>query len=121
MGLDEEPEDRQPLADAGWFGFRNRYWSMMVQADVTVTPAFVTGAEVSNAGLRLDELPSAVSLQVYIGPVEPGALERADPQLRDTMFAGLWFWLRWICFGLYALLGWIAAVIPNWGLAIIAL
>ena len=121
MGLDEEPEDRPPLADTGWFGFRNRYWSMMVQADVTVTPAFVTGAEVSNAGLRLDELPSAVSLQVYIGPVEPGALERADPQLRDTMFAGLWFWLRWICFGLYALLGWIAAVIPNWGLAIIAL
>jgi len=121
MGLDEEPEDRPQLADGGWFGFRNRYWSMMVNAGAAVTPGYVTGAAVTDAGLAVNDLPADISLMLYIGPVEPDAFEAADPALKDTMFAGLWFWLRWICFGLYALLGWIAAVIPNWGLAIIAL
>ena len=121
MGLDEIPEDRPTLADGGWFGFRNRYWSMMLRADVAVQPEFTAGPKVQDAGLELAGLPSELSLQMYIGPVEPDALGAVDPQLRDTMFAGLWFWLRWICFGLYSLLGWIAAFIPNWGLAIIAL
>jgi YidC/Oxa1 family membrane protein insertase len=121
MGLDESPEDRPPLAEGGWFGFRNRYWTMMLSADAPVDPEYATGPDVLNAGLQLAGLPPGVTLQMYLGPVEPDMLAAADPQLRDTMFAGLWFWLRWICFGLYSLLLWIAMLIPNWGLAIIAL
>lgn len=121
MGLDEITEDQPPLAEGGWFGFRNRYWSLMLSADVPVEPEYIAGPAVQDAQLQLAGLPAATSLQLYIGPVEPDALAAVDPQLRDTMFSGLWFWLRWICFGLYALLGWIAAIIPNWGLAIIVL
>jgi YidC/Oxa1 family membrane protein insertase len=121
MGLDETPDDRPPVAEEGWFGFRNRYWSMMLSADVPVQPEFAAGPDIVNGALELKDLPPEIVLKMYIGPVEPAALAAAVPQLRDTMFAGLWFWLRWICFGLYALLGWIATVIPNWGLAIIAL
>jgi len=37
------------------------------------------------------------------------------------MYAGLWFWLRWICMGLHGLLGWIHGLVPVWGLAIMCL
>lgn len=121
MGLDEIPDDRPPLADNGWFGLRNRYWSMMFSADKPVQPEYAAGPDVNHAGLQITELPAGLTLRIYIGPVEPDALEAADPQLKQTMFAGLWFWLRWICFGLYSLLGWIAVAVPNWGLAIITL
>jgi YidC/Oxa1 family membrane protein insertase len=57
----------------------------------------------------------------YIGPVEPRELSVADELLSDMLYAGLWFWLRWICFGLYYLLGLIQSVVPIWGIAIMLL
>jgi membrane protein insertase Oxa1/YidC/SpoIIIJ len=48
-------------------------------------------------------------------------LAAADEVLDGLLYAGLWFWLRWICFALYFLLGWIQAVIPTWGIAIMTL
>ena len=60
-------------------------------------------------------------LEFYLGPVEPAALKAAAPELPRMMYAGLWFWLRWICSGLFVLLGWIHAVVPNWALAIVLL
>ena len=58
---------------------------------------------------------------VYLGPVEPGTLRSANPELSGVLYAGLWFWLRWICFALYYILSWIGTVIPSWGLAVMAL
>jgi YidC/Oxa1 family membrane protein insertase len=58
---------------------------------------------------------------IYLGPVEPVLLARASGELDDIMWAGLWFWLRWICLGLFHLLAWVQVVIPSWGLAIMAL
>jgi YidC/Oxa1 family membrane protein insertase len=37
------------------------------------------------------------------------------------MYAGLWFWLRWICIFLALLLGWIQSIVSVWGLAIMLL
>jgi YidC/Oxa1 family membrane protein insertase len=47
----------------------------------------------------------------------PGLAPVADPEL----FSGLWFWMRWICFGMLYLLTFIHYIIPSWGLAIIVL
>ena len=37
------------------------------------------------------------------------------------MYSGLWFWLRWICQGLYFLLNAIVMLVPQWGLAVMVL
>jgi YidC/Oxa1 family membrane protein insertase len=58
---------------------------------------------------------------VYLGPVEPGALRSANSALSGILYAGLWFWLRWICFALYYIFSWISMVIPSWGLTVVAL
>jgi YidC/Oxa1 family membrane protein insertase len=57
----------------------------------------------------------------YSGPIENGALARADPQLGRLLFSGLWFWLRPLSFGLLFLLRGLTELIGHPGLAIIAL
>jgi YidC/Oxa1 family membrane protein insertase len=57
----------------------------------------------------------------YLGPIEPKALGNASPELSALIYAGLWFWLRWICFAMFHLLAGIQAFIPSWGLAVIAM
>ena len=58
---------------------------------------------------------------IYMGPVEPKVLRAADAELSNVLYAGLWFWLRWICFALFYLLSWISMVIPSWGLSVMAM
>jgi len=54
----------------------------------------------------------------YLGPIEPRVLKGADAELPRLMYAGLWFWLRWICLGLFHLLAGIKLLVPSWGIAI---
>ncbi len=124
-GLDDEDTDSREAGD--WFGFRNRFWTAMVKPGEvepgqawSVTPE--TGETLADAGIAI-KLPADApqSLDLYLGPVEPGALAQAAPELETLMYAGLWFWLRWICQGLYFLLSAIQSVIPNWALAVMVM
>lgn len=120
IGLDHE--DAIALSSSGWFGFRNRFWTAMVQSDTTLPLTAISGEGVEDAQLIMHFKPGAAQLlQLYLGPVEPKALAQAAPALEDLMYSGLWFWLRWICQALYYLLGAIEAVIPGWGLAVMVL
>ncbi len=107
----------------GWGGFRDRFWTVVVRsagrADFQFSPvndsAMPQGPSMTLGGAGLE------TLSLYLGPVEPRALRSADPQLHQMMYAGLWFWLRWICDGLFWLLALVQQLIPNWALAIMAL
>jgi len=57
----------------------------------------------------------------YLGPLEPRLLRQADAELPGLLYAGLWFWLRWICLGLFHLLAFIQSLVPSWGIAIMLL
>jgi YidC/Oxa1 family membrane protein insertase len=118
IGLDEESSDAT-IAE-GWIGYRNRYWTLMAQPPGAVDARLAGGAERQDAELQVT-VSSGGSWWLYLGPVEPVVLKSADPALQKVMYAGLWFWLRWICLGLFHLLAAIQQFIPAWGIAIMAL
>jgi YidC/Oxa1 family membrane protein insertase len=117
IGLDEPPAD---VVTSDWSGFRNRFWAVLVKPQTPLPLQFA--ATVSDPALVLATDPGQLStLSLYLGPIEPQALHNADPELENLMYAGLWFWLRWICQGLYWLLGVIHALVPHWAAAIVLL
>ena len=128
VGLDEAAEAGEGAGDAGsvaeefrgWAGYRNRFWALMA-APPAPAAVLLAAAEGRQDAELVFERPADGEWSFYLGPVEPNALQRADPALPDMMYAALWFWLRWICQGLFVLLSWIQAVIPAWGFAIIGL
>lgn len=118
-GLEEPPEGREI---ANWTGYRNRFWTVMVKPESPVTARFAGGEDLTEPGLALElNAQTANGMAFYLGPVEWDALKSADPALTDLIYAGLWFWLRWICLGLLWLLDWIQAVVPIWASAIMGL
>ncbi|MCW8872621.1 MAG: membrane protein insertase YidC [Xanthomonadales bacterium] len=127
IGLDEdvdEDEDEGGVGGAavvaevdGWLGYRNRYWALMA------FPPEPVGAQLASADARQDAEITVGSVPAgtwsfYLGPIEPRVLKSADSELPRLMYAGLWFWLRWICLGLFHLLAGIKLLIPSWGIAI---
>lgn len=118
VGLDEEELTQ---LDVEWGGFRNRFWTALVSGDEETVFEILTGEENGEAVLRRPLNQASENFVFYLGPVEPTALAAADEMLEEMLYAGLWFWLRWICFGLFYLLGLIQSVIPVWGLAIMVL
>ncbi|MEJ8568513.1 membrane protein insertase YidC [Elongatibacter sediminis] len=105
---------------AEWAGVRSRFWSVLVSADRSSRFRLGVDADGGPTVLRGGK-SEREELLLYIGPVEPRALAATDPLLRHMMYAGLWFWLRWICFALFYLLDAIHALVPVWGVAIVVL
>ena len=117
IGLDDT--DAAEVAVDQWVGFRNRYWTLMAAPPAEVEARLHTAEGNSDARIGADM--GSGSWSFYIGPVEPRVLNNAAPELSNLLYAGLWFWLRWICFALFHLLAGIQAVIPSWGLAVMAM
>jgi YidC/Oxa1 family membrane protein insertase len=121
VGLDEELEDGEAASQVdGWAGYRNRFWALVAAPPAPAAVRVATAEGRQDAELIFDR-PAAGEWSFYLGPVEPNALKAADTDLPGMMYAALWFWLRWICQGLFILLTWVHLVIPTWGFAIMAL
>ena len=107
-----------------WVGYRNRFWAALIDAGSFAidkrTVELSTSEIAYDAKLQL-ALGEKTETSLYLGPIEPQVLKRADPELTNLLYAGLWFWLRWICFGLFYLLGFIQMAIPSIGLSIMAM
>ena len=114
-----DDESEVSATDSQWIGFRNRFWAVLAAPPATSEASLLTAEGRQDADLRITAEPGTWSF--YIGPVEPNALAQAAEGLDKVLYAGLWFWLRWICLGLFQLLAWIQLWIPSWGLAIVAL
>jgi len=136
LGLDEE--DSKSLIAEQWIGYRNRFWLLLASNGQQLEARIKSGEDTLDVDMSLAaanktvgdgetvddgaaDVSSADTWSVYLGPVEPGTLRSANPELSTILYAGLWFWLRWICFALYYILSWIAAVVPSWGLAVMVL
>ena len=121
IGLDEDEKTERVSQD--WFGFRNRFWTAMVRPAEPLSIAPLSGEGVVDALIEFKAtLPEmGLNLELYLGPIEPSALSQSASELESLMYSGLWFWLRWICQALYFLLGSIAIVVPQWGLAVMVL
>jgi YidC/Oxa1 family membrane protein insertase len=115
-------DSREPtmLRAGDWAGFRSRFWTLLVRSDGAGELEPQPGA---HAALGLTDERGRLSWRYtfYAGPLENAALTRADPRLGRLLFAGLWFWLRPLSFGLLFLLRGLTDLIGHPGAAIIAL
>jgi len=118
IGLDEE-KTRQVFAD--WAGFRNRFWTVLASGQEEGVFNVQTGENNLDAVLSRNDDLEEEQHSFYLGPVEPDELGAVDKILDELLYAGLWSWMRWICFGLFYLLSWIHSVVPVWGVAIMLL
>ncbi len=115
VGLDDT--DTTEVTVDQWVGYRNRYWALMAAPPSAVSARLHTAEDNLDAG---SAMIGRGDWSFYLGPVEPKVLSNAAPELSNLLYAGLWFWLRWICFALFHLLAGIHSVIPSWGLAVMA-
>jgi len=122
-GGDDGVTSDRLLAPGEWAGIRGRFWTVLLQADAPLRVA------VSNPrpkapllSLRRDSDGSgSVELRFYGGPVAPGDLEAAAPELGGMLYAALWQWLRKLATGLRIILEFWQGIVGNWGLAIMLL
>ena len=120
LGLDEE--EQSSLAADDWIGYRNRFWALLAGHGEPLTARVETGETQLDASIELALNPGQETVfSIYMGPVEPSELSAADSDLSNILYAGLWFWLRWICFALFFILSWINLVIPSWGLSVMVM
>ncbi len=118
IALDEEEVGE---ITAEWAGFRSRFWAVLLTADQPPGYAIRTGPMNLDPVLLGQDSSETMNWHLYLGPVERSALAAVDELLPDLMYAGLWFWLRWICIFLAVLLGWIQSFVVAWGPAIMLL
>jgi YidC/Oxa1 family membrane protein insertase len=118
VGLDEDESVTSEID--GWVGYRNRYWTSMAKPPRPVQARLVSAPERQDAEIAI-ERSGAGKWSFYFGPIEPNVLKQADTELVKLLYAGLWFWLRWICLGLFHLLAGIKLLIPSWGISIMAM
>ena len=105
--------------EPGWAGIRNRYWAFLVQMESTDKVA----AEYSAANRPAVEFASGRprELTLYAGPVAWDQLSAVSDDLSEMLFAALWDFLRWLCFGMLLLLEFLHGLVGNYGVAIILL
>ena len=84
IGFDET--EVTPVESSGWIGYRNRYWAMMALSPRPTETILQAKEGGTDAELRIGEVAGAWS--IYLGPIEPNVLKRADPGLTGLLFAG---------------------------------
>ena len=113
---------REPtmLSTGDWAGSRSRFWTLLARSDgaaaVEPRPGATAPLAIADERGRL-----AWRYTFYAGPLEKGALSRADPELVRLLFSGLWSWLRPLSFGLLFLLRGLTELVGHPGAAIVAL
>jgi len=121
----EEPDDVEQSLRAtrqNWTGVRSRYWTALVQPVSEDVQAVVELNRQDRPVVRLASSDSGmVAFEVYAGPVEWRTLRQVAPELSGMLFAALWDFLRWLCFGMLLLLEGLHRLTGSYGLAIILL
>jgi YidC/Oxa1 family membrane protein insertase len=112
-----------------WFGWKNRYsieavrprsdWTVSLgQADLT--PSSLTLNHEFADGL-LPGQSVEISFDYVMGPRDKKFLSRTEIGLGTTILPDLWWWFRWLCLGIWALLDVFKGIIGDWGAALILL
>jgi YidC/Oxa1 family membrane protein insertase len=111
------------IARQDWSGIRNRYWTWLVSPQDASLSAEVRYAAGDRPVLTFTPAVSDQPLQLdmYAGPVAWRELSKVSPVLSEMLFAALWDFLRWLCFGMLLLLEFLHRMVGNFGVAIILL
>lgn len=142
MPIDLEAQGGEMELESGiakWAGLHSRYYALVAVPANGESLEEVTASRPSgnSNGVSASYLPRvSISLTlpaiepnnrevrellIFAGPKVSSLLHTERANIGGIVFPGLWEWMRWLCFGLLAVLGWIHTVIADWGLSIIVL
>lgn len=128
------------LDQPDWLGLYSRYFALLVRphqpSDIVETRLEGPGNDRDTTlpdrylpqllmRLEADTLAAGETRRwaftVFSGPRSRDAVNAGQTTFNEVLFPGLWQWMRWLCFGLLWVLEILFALIPSWGMAIIAL
>jgi len=110
------------LGEDTWAGFRNRFWAFLIQPEThSVLLERRNDTVYDTMHFKVPAQQGEISLRIYAGPVDYSELKTTTPGLRKLIFTHVWFWLRWLCFGMLFLLDFLIKLVRNHGIAIILL
>jgi YidC/Oxa1 family membrane protein insertase len=113
-------EKEEALKSGTWFGFRNRFWALLMQTDQS-SYTVRYDKTLKQIVCQFPESSEKYAVTLYTGPIENGSLTAADPGLTPLLYTHLWFWVRRLSFGLLWILNQLVAVVGNHGVAILLL
>jgi len=105
-----------------WVGLRNRFYAVAL-SNIEAGQVVVENERENEPHILISPVPGepGISFRLYAGSVDQATLHAADPVLSRMLYASLWDWLRWLCFGMAWLLATIDSVVGNIGLSVILL
>lgn len=117
-----EKNQSDTLKEDQWAGFRNRFWAFLIQPK-GFNVLLKQGKETAHNEMyfNLPAQQDEFSFCIYAGPIDYSELKNKAPGLSKLIFTHLWFWMRWLCFGLLFLLNFLIRLAGNHGIAIIFL
>jgi len=101
------------LVAGDWIAVRNRFHAVALSGIAGTAEVTIEGENEPVVTWNHDA--GRLELRLYTGPIEATALRAADPVLTNLLFAALWEWLRWLCFGMLWLLTTIDAALMGIG------
>ena len=138
------PDDMESITTTGgpiqWAGIHSQYFLMaLIPSDASAiaelrtyfdgvglaegdTLRFCPRAEIYAQPMRVGPGESGrLTYTLFAGPKDRAILRASDSRLEDVLYSNLWGWMAGICTFFEWFLILVHGVIPNWGLAIIAL
>ena len=110
------------LEKSQWAGYRNRFWTFLIQPkEYNLLAEKDNSIGDNELCLTLPDHHDEYLLCIYAGPVEYVELKRENLKLSRLIFTHVWFWMRWLCFGMLFLLNFLIRLVTNHGIAIILL
>lgn len=104
------------------YGFRNRFWAIL--GNLVGDSILVTTQETPlTKTLQIFPATNMKELEInfYTGPLSYYQLQSHEPSFTRLIFNGLWFWMRWLGWGLLFILNFLISLTHNYGIAIITL
>ena len=121
-GQSEPEPGRIKAGESAWVGVRNRFHAVMLTGFSSDEPRVSIDFVAENQPVIVYGPDSRrLDLRIYAGPIEAAGLRSADPVLSNMLYAALWNWLRWLCFGMLWLLTTIDGFVGNIGWSIVLL
>ncbi|MBN1578869.1 MAG: membrane protein insertase YidC [Chitinispirillaceae bacterium] len=105
-------------AEHAWHGVRNRFWVIMVKPPAASASVAYHDTALHFSASLSDERTLKITL--YAGPVVYRELKKAGHECTKLLYP-LWFWMRWLSFGLQSIFDLLLRIIGNTVISVVAL
>ncbi|MBU0991420.1 MAG: membrane protein insertase YidC [Proteobacteria bacterium] len=112
------------LTKETWAGFRDRFFALLIKPlndSIKLETSEPASTDSALLQFSLQPFDDFFFFRIYAGPIDWYSFGNEKETLSPLLYNHLWFWVRYISFGLFFLLSWLIQITGNHGLSIILL